>query len=306
MGKKRVDIVDFDGFVSQFMKSDIQPFEFNQSPFQIYPLNIALSFIKPPIPLFRTDYNFLLIFSAGGGTQQVDNEIIELKTNDILFIREGHLNAIKSIKPSTDGYYIYLDNLLISQIFTDNKLLNRYTFNPKHSVSTTEMQWLCECCKLMIQHYNSNKSKDNIEVETNLLKAIIQKLGQTWPVGLSKSDRQSEITMLFKELLYENFTIHRDLRFYADALAVSENYLNRCVNFVTNKPPKQHINEIVIYHSKILLQDFSKNISQVAIELNFSDASHFGKLFKQLSNLTPSQYRNLVRQDLYEHVQKSS
>ena len=298
--EKNPKIVNFDGFVSEFMESSPIPFKYEQSPLQIYPLNIAFSFIKPPIPLFRTDYNFLLFFLDGGGEQQVDNELLSLKANDVLFIREGHLNAIKSINPSTDGYYVYIDNLLISQIFTDKAVLNRFTFNPKHSVSRSEMEWFCQCCDLILEHKNSfNEFK---EVEATLLKAIILKLAQTWPASLSKSDRQSEISMLFKELLYENFMHTRDVKFYANSLSVSENYLNRCVNNVTNKSPKQHINEVVIYHSKILLQNFSKDISQVAFELNFSDASYFGRLFKQLTKLTPSQYRNSLTQDLSEFM----
>jgi len=131
---------------------------------------------------------------------------------------------------------------------------------------------------------------------------MVLKLAQTWPTASSKSDRQSEIAMLFKELLYENFKHKRDVKFYAEALAVSENYLNRCVNHVTNKAPKQHINEVVIYQSKVLLQDFSKDISQVAFELNFSDASYFGRLFKQIMNMTPSEYRKRIMQDLSEHL----
>lgn len=166
------------------------------------------------------------------------------------------------------------------------------------------MEWLCQCCDLMIGH--KNNFTDSKEIEASLLKAIVLKLAETWPAALSRRDRRLEITMLFKELLYENFMHRRDVKFYADSLAVSENYLNRCVNQVTDKAPKQHINEVVIYHSKVLLQDFSKDISQVAFELNFSDPSYFGRLFRQLTKLTPSGYRNSLTQDLSGHMQESS
>ncbi len=304
MGTKNFDIVNFEGFVDQFMGNIAQPFSFKQTPIQIYPLSIAFSFIKPPTPLFRTDYNFLLLFLNGGGEQQVDNDILQLSSNDVLFIREGHINAIKSINPLTEGYYIYIDSLLLSEIFVDKTTLNRFTFNPKHSISKVEMEWLCQCCELITQQ------KDGIvlskEIETSLIKAIVLKLAQTWPAASSKSDRQSEISMLFKELLYDNFMKKRDVKFYADSLAISENYLNRCVNYVTNKAPKQHINEVVIYNSKILLQDFSKDISQIAFELNFCDASYFGRQFKLLTKLTPTQYRNSLMQDLSVNVQEFS
>lgn len=298
MNKKNAEIVNFESFVAQFMGNNRQAFVYEQQQIQLYPLNIATSLIKAPIPLFRADYNFLLLFSNGGGEQQVDYDIFELISNDVLFIRESHLNAIKSIDPTTEGYFIHIDSVLLNQIFVDKNLLNRFSFNPKHTVSKAEMKWLCQCCDLIIQQKNS--VMDSTEIEISLLRAMVLKLGEKWPPSSSKPDRQSEVTMLFKELLYENFIYRRDLKFYSDSLNVSENYLNRSVNNVTNKPPKQHINELLINHSKVLLQDFTKDISQVAFELNFSDPSYFGRLFKQLTKLTPSEYRNVIMQDLSE------
>lgn len=292
------NVLNFGSFVAQFMGNNAQPFIYGQSQIQLYSLSIASSYIKPPIPLFRANYNFLLLFSNGGGKQQVDYEVFELSTNDVLFIREGHLNAIKLIDPSTQGYYIHIDSLVLNQIFDNKTLLNRFSFNPKHSVSKLEMEWLCKCCGLIVEQ--KNNATNSTEIEISLLRAIVLKLAESWPPALSKPDRQSEITMLFKELLYENFMQRRNLNFYADSLAVSENYLNRCVNNVTNKPPKQHINELLINHSKLLLQDCSKDISQVAFELNFSDPSYFGRLFKLLTKLTPTEYRNEFMQDLHE------
>ncbi|WP_081867502.1 helix-turn-helix domain-containing protein [Hymenobacter sp. IS2118] len=290
MSYKNADSVSFEGFVAQYMGSGPDPFAFQASGIKLYPLSIASTFITPPTPLFRAEYNFLLLFLAGGGKQQVDNEIVELKANDVLFIREGHLNAIKSIDPDTDGYYIYIDNTVLAQIFTDSALLHRLTFYPKHSVSRREMEWLCNCCELLVSHKAANTQPDNIGY--TLLRAIVLKLAEASPAALARPDRPSAINMLFKELLYDNFLVKREVKFYADSLAVSENYLNRCVRTITSKPPKQHINEMVINQSKVLLQDYSKDIAQVAFELNFSEPSYFGRLFKQLTRQTPTEYRN--------------
>ena len=296
MSHKNFEIVNFEEFVAQYMDTNTEPFVFQRSAIQLYPLSVATSLIKPPTPLFRAEYNFILLFRDGGGKQQVDNEILELRPNDVLFIREGHLNAVKYIDPRTDGYYIYMDSTLLPQIFIDNALLHRFTFYPKHSVSTAVMEWLCKGCEMIAQ-----QKTDNLyfkEIQCALLKAIVLKLAEASADTLSKPDRQSEITMLFKELLYNNFIKNREVKFYAEALAVSENYLNRCVNQITDKPPKQHINELVIAHSKVLLQDRAKDIAQIAFALNFSDPSYFGRLFKQLTNQTPTEYRSSFRQDL--------
>jgi AraC-like DNA-binding protein len=273
-------------------------FEFYDRQIQIYPLSAAASLLKPPTPLFRAEYNFLLLFRTGGGQQQVDNDVVDLAPNDVLFIRDGHLNAIKSIEPATEGYFIHIDSLLLPHIFADGALLHRLTFYPKHSVSGAEMEWLCKCCELLLSQTGGNASAH--EIQLALLKALVLKLAAATATTWHKPDRQWEITTLFKELLYAHVGQARDVKFYADALAVSENYLNRCVNHTTNRPPKQHIHELVIAHSKVLLQDGSKAIAQVAFALNFSDPSYFGRLFKQVTTQTPTQYRAALTQGLSE------
>ena len=296
MSDKNVDTVTFERFVAQYMDTSTEALVSQAGAIRIYPLSIASLLIKPPTPLFRARYNFLLLFQNGGGKQQVDNEIIDLNPNDILFIREGHLNAIKSIHSGTEGYYIYIDSPLLSQIFVDRALLHRLTFYPKHSVPKAVMEWLCQCCQLILSQSSGNMYFE--EIRCALLKAMILKLAEASADALSKPDRQSEITMLFKELLYDNFTTNREVKFYADALAVSENYLNRCVSHITRKPPKQHITEMVIVQSKVLLQNRSKDIAQVAFDLNFSDPSYFGRLFKRVTRQTPTEYRNSFTQGL--------
>lgn len=292
------DLVNYEKFVKQYMKfSEDSSLEMKSS-LQIIPLASSASLVKFPTPIFRADNNFFLIFSEGGAKQQVDNDIIDLKANDVLFIREGHLTAAKSIDASSQGYFIHLDSTLLLGIFTKNSLLSDFTFNPKHTVSQLDMDWICKCLDLMNQL--AEKDSKSLAIKTSMLTAIVLKLSNSSKVIQSIPNRQAEIAMLFKDLVYQNFKNKRDVSFYAKSLSVTKNYLNRCVKSITQKPPKQYINEVVIYHSQLLLQDFSKDISQVAFELDFQDPSYFGRLFKQITNQTPSEYRNLIMQSLSE------
>jgi hypothetical protein len=134
MRSRNFNVVNFEGLVDQFMSAR-EPFPFQADAVKVYPLSLASSRIQCPTPLFKLDHNFLLLFEEGGGEQQVDNDMIELTNNDVLFIREGHLNSVKSITPGTSGYYIHIDSVLLPRIFTDTTLLHRLTFHPRHAVS---------------------------------------------------------------------------------------------------------------------------------------------------------------------------
>ncbi|SEJ57981.1 AraC-type DNA-binding protein [Cyclobacterium xiamenense] len=296
LGSKYFEEVNFDKFVASYMSSEADRLQFRSGPIQIYPLQMATYFIKVPSPLFRTEYNFLLLFSSGGGKQQVDTELLELSENDILFIREGHLNAIKEISPDTTGFYVHIDSSLLSGIFPDEDLLNRFTFSPKISVPFSTMSWLIKCCELLFeQRLVDIKS---IEVQLSILKVLIQKLANSLPSRIVKPTRQSEITMRFRELVYYHAHKERNISFYSGKLAVTDNYLNRCVKNLTTKSVKQHLNEMVVAKSKILLNNTAKSISEIAYELNFSDPSYFARLFKQVTGMKPSAYKDSIMHDL--------
>jgi AraC-like DNA-binding protein len=299
MSRKPYDVVTFEGFVDRYMDTRPAAFAFQARPIQVFPLSVAEARIKPPTPLFKAEYSFLLLFRAGGGRQQVDNETLDLAANDVLFIREGHLNAIKSIAPGTEGYYIHIPSAVLPRIFTDRALLHRLTFYPKHAVAAAEMDWLCQCCALLL-HQPGDSAGYAAEIQVALLQAVVLKVAAAAPTTLCQPDRPSEITMRFKELVYEHVATNREVAFYASALAVSENYLSRCVNQLTRKSPKQHLNELVILRSKLLLQDRAKDIAQVAVALNFPDPSYFGRLFRQVTGQTPTAYRRAVLHGLSE------
>lgn len=290
------EALNFDAFVSKLMNNDIEEFpDSEDGPVKIYPLSIAQSYIKPPTPLFRVDYSFLLLFLDGGGEQQIDNETFQLEANDVLFIREGHLNAINHINQKTKGFFIHLDYTLLPLVFENEITLNAVTFNPKHTVSKEKMAQLITCCQLI---QSQDKSAYALRTTLALLKALFLMLTAEWVGTPEKVDRMLEITVRFKQELFSHFSSSREVTFYAKKLAVSQNYLNRCVTTITNKSPKHHINEVVINHSKIMLQDSSNTISQVAYQLNFKNPSHFGRLFKKLTGKTPTAYLNSISHNL--------
>jgi AraC-like DNA-binding protein len=290
------DHVNLATFFSKYTRNREELLDFIESPIQIYPLSIAKQLIPTPARTFRADYNFLLIFTAGGGLQQLNNDRFQLNKNDVLFIREGHLNAIEEIHDGTDGFFIYFENAVIPLLFEDSELLNRLAFYPKTSLEEKSMVWLNECCNLLFKSDNQDGVTDPIRIA--LLKSIILKISESNSSILTSPDRKTEVALRFKHKLYSEFKENRDVSFYADFLSTSDNYLYRCVKSVTGKNPKEHINNAVIGHSKVLLQDARMQISEIAFQLNFNDPSYFGRLFKQIVGITPSEYRDQFRQDL--------
>ena len=79
--------------------------------------------------------------------------------------------------------------------------------------------------------------------------------------------------------------------YFAGKLNVSPKYLIHAVKTTTGKSPGFFINEKITDNAKLLLGDYSLNISQISEKLGFSEVSSFSSFFKKHTNLSPTLYR---------------
>lgn len=78
----------------------------------------------------------------------------------------------------------------------------------------------------------------------------------------------------------------------ASALNLSPGYLTEMIRKETRKSTISLIQEYVMEQAEILLLQTDMNISNVAYQLGFEDASYFSKLFKKVKGISPGEIRN--------------
>lgn len=81
------------------------------------------------------------------------------------------------------------------------------------------------------------------------------------------------------------------VQFFADALAVSPNYLNDLLKNLTGQTTQQLIHDKIIELAKELLSTTSMTVGEVAYHLGFEYPQSFNKLFKNKTNSTPLEFR---------------
>lgn len=72
---------------------------------------------------------------------------------------------------------------------------------------------------------------------------------------------------------------------------MSVSYL--CVFFkkYTKKTLNDYLTEVRIANAKILLKDNRKKLYEIATSVGFTDANYFSTLFKKITGMTPSEYK---------------
>lgn len=78
----------------------------------------------------------------------------------------------------------------------------------------------------------------------------------------------------------------------AEHFGYNAKYLSHLFSKIAGVPLKRFILQQKIEAASFLLTDTNMNINEIALQLGFHDSQHFMKSFKQMTNLTPTSFRN--------------
>lgn len=135
---------------------------------------------------------------------------------------------------------------------------------------------------------------------TTIITALYSQLMLLPPVN-SSSTAQKQI---YNDLIdYINTNIRKNLKIsdIATTFGYNEKYLSHRFSEITGTPLKQYIIKAKIDSANFLLSDTNNSISQIALELGFSDNHNFARVYKKYTGLTPSEYRNAYSKRLMNH-----
>ena len=251
--------------------------------------SISLSKVFISVSFNISLLNFLLFVTKGSLKQQLENSIFEVKAFEALNIKQGNYTATLEISSDIEGFFIVYENEIISKIALNSNDLSFFYTAPYTIVSQATISWITRILELLEEELQDDEP--NKAISTGLFQSVLLKIIKSDSKNTEPMSHVSSISFHFRELVHKNHVAHKEIGFYAKELSISENYLNKCVKETTGKPPKQWINEISMLHGQILLQDYSKEIAQIAFELNYQSPSYFSRLFKKVTGLTPSEYR---------------
>lgn len=79
----------------------------------------------------------------------------------------------------------------------------------------------------------------------------------------------------------------------AEHFYISPHYLSRVFKEVTGLPLTEFVNMTRIREAQRLLRQTDAKIIDIAEQVGYGNLSHFGRVFKQQTGLSPLQYRKM-------------
>lgn len=144
-----------------------------------------------------------------------------------------------------------------------------------------------------LDHYSHDLIASNIEV---LLNYCNRYYGRQF---ITRSHHSKGIVSQFEQLLNNYFESDQaklnglpSVKYCADQLHLSSNYLGDLLKQETGKNAIDHIHYYLIERAKNLLLTSSGSISEIAYDLGFEQRQSFSKLFKKKTGMSPKDYVN--------------
>ncbi|SDH05192.1 helix-turn-helix domain-containing protein [Chitinophaga filiformis] len=251
---------------------------------------------------FRSDH-FIIIMQVEGSSQvRINTTDFHIHEKQVLLIPPTAVRQFQEVEPG---------NRFAGLVFTagfvarsgiskkDAEMLDFFSASlPGFDLKPAEFDRLLSMLMLLREKYTSTDGLPaDQQVIFYLFLAFLYELRSVYMRNNSDKKiqltRKEDITMRFIKLLNDFCREERSVLFYAAQMNVTPRYLTQTVKEVTGRSAGELIDEMVIMEAKLLLNDISVSLAQIAEQLYFSDQFFFSKFFKRNTGITPSEYRKL-------------
>lgn len=254
------------------LSSDNEPFRIDMTMAIIYEqgsadlkINMRDYHIEAPAVLLVLNDQ---IYQSAGHSEDLRSKVILMSRSfsDSLFANSGEILPLKSSIMKNPVMKIENEENVFGQFF---QLLQNIAASPRQEFKIESARHLTLS---MFYGYS------HLKHEVNEIK--------------STNSRQEEIFTKFTELLERHHKKEREIAFYADKMCITSKHLSQVIKDYTGKTALGIIEEYVIAEAKSMLLSTTMSIQQISDELNFPSQSVFGKYFKRVTGISPSEYRN--------------
>lgn len=254
------------------LSSDNEPFRIDMTMAIIYEqgsadlkINMRDYHIEAPAVLLVLNDQ---IYQSAGHSEDLRSKVILMSRSfsDSLFANSGEILPLKSSIMKNPVMKIENEENVFGQFF---QLLQNIAASPRQEFKIESARHLTLS---MFYGYSHLKHEVNEVKSTN--------------------SRQEEIFTKFTDLLERHHKKEREIAFYADKMCMTSKHLSQVIKDYTGKTALGIIEEYVISEAKSMLLSTTMSIQQISDELNFPSQSVFGKYFKRVTGISPSEYRN--------------
>jgi AraC family transcriptional activator of pobA len=249
----------------------------------------------------RHDFYQIFWITRGERSFSIDFDHFPVKAPSFVFVPPRAVHTFGTLE-STSGYMLsFQQDFLEAQGHSIDLFQDCPAFDPAHFRAVLQVTPAIE---ERVTHYVeqifaefSSKQRGYQTATAALLRLLFVEIRRALSnhVDSNSFQKYSPLTARFLRRLHSRPYQIASASDVSRFLGVSRSWLNQLVRKETGKNLTDHLQARLILESKRLLAHSDLNISEIAYQLGFDDASYFARLFRQIAQTSPSEFRELHR-----------
>lgn len=254
---------------------------------------------KIGIQPLRRQFNLIYLLISGIHDVNLGAEYRWLKPNDLVIVPENMLYASSNIH-NCSGYCIHFKTEFIQPLLNGpfTELFPFFNYETEHIINITEAETLIvkKAFKDIIEEYN-RFSPEKDYILRNYIFVLLLRIREIYRPHLNtikqNLTRAEKLANRFRQLVDKNFLKIREVHEYAEKMNISAKHLSDVVKNTFGKTPREMINDMLLLEAKVQLASTDKTVTEIALDLNFADQSHFNHFIKKFTGNSPLELRQL-------------
>jgi len=238
----------------------------------------------------------ILWTEKGISKQTIDYKEYEVLPNSLFFISPNQVHQFEEWKPLKGGTILFTEDFFLLNHNNKDKLfelsfLDNFYANPRIQLDEKNFADIKQTVDLIT---NEQKRTDRSQTITqSLLHILLAQVQRCIDIETEKPVSKKYLILFkqFKNLLDKHFAENKTTSFFAQQLHITAHHLNLITKEVTGKTASEVIRARSILEAKRLLTFTDKTVSEIALELNYTDSSYFAKIFKTETNVSPMTFK---------------
>ena len=249
----------------------------------------------------RHDFYQVFWMTRGAPSFNIDFDYFPIEPHALVFVPPGAVHTFGNQNPA-EGFILSFQEDFFEQeghsvnLFLECPTLDPAQFRAVLAVGESSVERVDSYCKRMFEEFNS-KQEGYRAATAALLRLLFVEIRRCLSDHSTPNHfhKYSALTARFLRRLnarpYRLTTASEVAKF----LGVSRSWLNQLVRQETAKNLTDHLRARLILESKRLLAHSDLNISEIAYQLGFEDASYFTRLFRLEEGVSPREFREHYR-----------
>ncbi|HCB95351.1 MAG: AraC family transcriptional regulator [Eubacteriales bacterium] len=236
----------------------------------------------------------ILYFQKGSAEVTVNNKVYLVSEGDMFFVNPYEVHAIRFIPKN--GLFARICICFDCNIITNetiSKSLNNEDYKIMHHIKKKDPinKYLSRNFLELINAYEDGSEWSDSEITSYITLLFIKLIKSDKLYNHERGKSNEKFCKAVIEYVSANYKSDITSKDVADALSYDKSYFCRAFKKNFSRTFSEYLNIYRVTNARILLEDNSISISDIATQCGFNSYSYFAECFKKYQGIKPSEYQ---------------